>query len=125
MKRYKSIPGTSTLAVKKRSKHRNVKTLVDGIDFASKKEAARYGELKLLERVGEITDLKVQPSYELKVNDELICKYIADFSYYNAAGIPRIVVEDVKGMKKGCAWSVFRIKAKLMAALHDIDVVVI
>ena len=34
----------------KRSKYNNIKTTIDDIKFDSKKEAKRYGELKLLER---------------------------------------------------------------------------
>ena len=113
----------------KHSKYYNIKSLVDGIQFDSKKEAARYGELKLLERAGEISELQVQPSFNLMVNDQLICKYIADFSYLiedkKYPGVYATIVEDVKGCKKGCAWEKFRIKAKLMKAIHDIDVVVI
>lgn len=46
-------------------KYRNKKVEVDGILFDSKKEANRYMELKLLEKAGEITDLKRQVRYEL------------------------------------------------------------
>ena len=109
----------------KKSKCRNIKNVLDGYKFDSLKEARRYSELKLLQRAGEITDLEVQPSFELKVNHTLICKYIADFSYYNGIGVPYLVVEDVKGRKSGGPWAHFRIKAKLMDAIHGIDVVVI
>jgi len=34
------------------NKYRNVRTEVDGIKFASKKEARRYQELRLLEKAG-------------------------------------------------------------------------
>lgn len=108
--------------VTRKNKLRNQKTVVDGITFASKKEAARYSELKLLERAGEITDLQCQPVYRLEVNGQLVCKYIADFKYVQD-GEP--VVEDVKGMKKGAAWKTFRIKVKLLKALTGIDVVVV
>ena len=47
------------------SKYRNVKTEVDGILFASKKEARRYSELKLLERAGEIAHLELQPRIKI------------------------------------------------------------
>jgi hypothetical protein len=47
------------------NKYRNIKTIVDGITFASKKEAKRYSELKLLERAGMITDLELQPAFNL------------------------------------------------------------
>jgi len=46
-----------------RSKYRNRKTVVDGITFDSKREAARWQELKLLERAGEITELERQVEY--------------------------------------------------------------
>ena len=40
------------------SKYHSVKTVVNGIVFDSKKEAKRYYELLLLEKAGEIHDLK-------------------------------------------------------------------
>ena len=105
------------------NKMRNVKTTVDGIIFDSMKEARRYHELKLLQRAGEICDLVIQPDYAIIINGHLVCKYIADFSYNLQGGAQ--VVEDVKGMKSGAAWQIFRIKAKLMQALYGIEVQVI
>lgn len=105
----------------KAPKYRNVKTVVDGITFDSIKESRRYGELKLLERSGRITGLEVQPSFRIVVNDCLICTYKADFRYTtdapHASGF--VVVEDVKGMKT----PVYRLKKKLMLAVHGIIVV--
>ena len=56
--------------------------------FDSKHELKRWNELKLLERAGEISDLKRQVKYELipsqKINGKTIersCTYIADFEY--------------------------------------------
>ena len=43
-----------------RNKYGNKKTVVDGITFDSRKEAKRYQELKLLEKAGEIKDLRRQ-----------------------------------------------------------------
>lgn len=53
----------------KRSKYRNVPTVVDGIRFQSKAEARRWTELRMLERVGEIKSGSVhrQPVYPLYV----------------------------------------------------------
>jgi hypothetical protein len=93
-----------------RSKYRAVKTEVDGITFDSKREAARYMELVLLERAGEISRLELQPKYDCVVNGKKICTYKADFRYFNANGS---VVEDVKGMKT----PVYRLKKKLVEAL--------
>jgi hypothetical protein len=44
----------------KPSKYRAIPTTVDGIRFDSKREAARYGELKLLEKAGHIRGLTLQ-----------------------------------------------------------------
>lgn len=53
------------LSYRKPSKYRAVPTVVDGIRFDSKREAARYQELKLLEKAGEIEALELQPAFEL------------------------------------------------------------
>lgn len=97
----------------------NIPTEVDGIAFASKKEARRYGELRLLERAGRITALKVHPSFPLDVNGIPVCRYVGDFSYLAADG--SAVVEDVKSpiTRKH---PVYRIKAKLFRAIHGFDV---
>ncbi len=95
------------------SKYGNRKTVVDGITFASAKEAKRYAELKLMERGEYLSHLRIQPRYPLKV---LVCTYVADFAYMTAMGER---VEDVKGYKT----DVYKIKKKLMKAVHGIDVV--
>lgn len=50
---------------KKWSKYKSKKTVLNGIEFDSSKEAKRYQELLLLERAGKITDLKRQVAFEL------------------------------------------------------------
>ena len=112
--------------LKSPSKYRAQKIEVDGLRFDSKKEAQRYQELKLMQRAGVITNLKVHPSFDFKVNDLLVCKYTADFSYSDHSMDPAMhVVEDVKGVRKGGAWEKFRIKAKLFRALFGYDITVI
>jgi len=93
-----------------RSKYKAVKTEVDGIMFDSKREAARYMELRLLERAGEIKNLELQPAFECRIDGKKICTYKADFRYFTAK---ECVVEDVKGMKT----PVYRLKKKLVEAL--------
>lgn len=100
----------------RRSKYGNRRVTVDGIGFASVKEAARYGELKLLERIGEIEQLSLQPRFPLKVNGKLVCTYVADFSYLDRAG--KVVVEDVKGHRT----REYINKANLFEALHGFPV---
>ena len=77
------------------------KTVVDGITFDSKAEAKRYGELKLLEKAGAISELELQPRFLLQGafkahNGKTIRKieYVADFKYIESH---QVVVEDVKG----------------------------
>lgn len=103
------------------NKYNAVTTVIDGIKFASGAEAQRYCELKLLEKAGEISGLEVHPRFQIVVNNHNVCTYIADFDYLDTDG--KMVVEDVKGMKKGSAYSMFRIKKKLMSACYGIDVI--
>lgn len=55
------------MRLKGRSKYGAVRTTVDGVVFHSKREAARYQELRLLEKAGEIRNLELQPVYSLHV----------------------------------------------------------
>lgn len=71
------------------SKYRNKKTIVDGIKFDSKAEAMRYKQLKILQQSNYITNLKLQPKFELQakyINNKgehvRAITYKADFSYY-------------------------------------------
>lgn len=99
------------------SKYNAKKTTVDGLAFDSKREAARWLELKLLERAGEITDLRRQVKFTLipKQQGERECAYIADFTYTEKGAL---VVEDVKGAKT----PEYIIKRKLMLEKHGIRV---
>lgn len=80
------------------NKYHNKKTTVGDITFDSRAEAARYAELKLLERAGAISGLRLQVSFELvpKQSGERSVVYKADFVYTERG---RTVVEDVKGMR--------------------------
>lgn len=99
------------------SKYGARKTIIDGITFDSKKEAARYKELKLMERGGLIQGLVLQQAFELvpKQPGERAVKYIADFVYWED-GKP--VVEDVKGKRTRD----YIIKRKLMLQVHGIRI---
>jgi hypothetical protein len=100
---------------RRRSKYGNVRTTVDGISFHSRKEAARYSVLKQEAVDGIIHNLRLQPSFTLRVNGHLICRYIADFEYVRD-GVT--IVEDVKGRLT----DVYKLKKKLVKALLDIDI---
>lgn len=106
-----------------RTKFRAVKTTVDGVTFDSKFEAHRYGELKLLEKAGLIRNLNTQVPFSIVVNAQLICKYVADFTYqereeFGAGESWQLIVEDAKGVRT----PVYRLKAKLMKAVLGITI---
>ena len=93
-------------------KYRNVKTKLDGITFASKKEATRYAELRLLERAGIISSLELQPEIELYVNGVVIGKYRGDFRYQSDG---ETILEDVKS--KATKTPTYRLKKKILSTL--------
>ena len=102
---------------RKRHKYGAIPTTIDGIRFASKGEAGRYKELKLLEKAKKIRDLELQPKFPLVVAGTHIAHYIADFRYFDLeAG--REIIEDFKGVRT----STYRIKKKLVEVLHGIRV---
>ncbi len=102
---------------KKRSKYGSKKVVVDGIQFDSQKEAARYKELLLLLKAGHIGLLRRQVEYELNPGGTHSLKYIADFVYMQAyTGIE--VVEDCKGFRT----AEYRKKRRLMKKVHGIKI---
>lgn len=123
----------------RKSKYGAEKVAIDGIKFDSKKEANRYRELKILEKIGEITNLQMQVKYVLIpaqrepdtvgkrggiIKGKLIereVSYIADFVYTDVNG--NRVVEDVKGYRGGGAYEIFKIKRKLMLYVHGIKII--
>lgn len=83
----------------RKNKYRNKIITVDGIRFHSKREAHRYSELRIMQQGGLISDLELQPKFEIipAINwngKKLQARYyIADFQY-KQNGIT--IVEDVK-----------------------------
>lgn len=114
VKEYRELIGSN----KKPSKHRNVRTTVNGQKFDSKWEGQRYIHLLWLQENGDIKDLNTQVKFALKVDGELICNYFADFTYN--CSTRGFVVEDAKG---GKTTALFRLKKKLMKVIHGLDVV--
>lgn len=98
---------------KKKHKYKATPTTVDGIRFASAKEAKRYGELKLLAASKQITDLQLQVRYKLVVQ----MVYVADFRYYERS-TGKEVVEDVKGFKT----REYKRKKRLLKEQHGIEI---
>lgn len=96
------------------------KTVIDGIEFASGKEAKRYAELRLMEKAGEIRDLELQPRYVLQeaFTDAMGAKqrpitYRADFRYFDLRR-GETVVEETKGFKTAD----YKLRKKLFLAKY-------
>lgn len=122
--------------LKRPPKYGNRKVRADGLVFDSEKEWLRYTELVLALKSGLIKQLEVHPKFELSVNGEKVCDYIADFSYRiyglkvndlkdgqkltwdGIAGFYLFVVEDTKGVRT----KDYIIKKKLMKAVHGIEI---
>lgn len=98
------------------------RTEVDGVVFASKREAARYRELTLMLAGGVITELELQPQYELVVNGYKIGTYRPDFRYWDVEQ-QRRVVEEVKPPTARARSRDYVLRKKLVKALHFVDVV--
>lgn len=100
----------------KANKYNAQATVIDGLQFDSKAEAKRYQQLRLLENVGAIQRLTVQPSYILQHDftdgqgrKHRSITYTADFRY-ERDGVT--VVEDVKG-GNATQTTAFRMKWKM------------
>lgn len=111
-------------------------------EYASKHEAQRAWELKMLQRSGKISNLQEQVKYVLvpaiwkeiprtgkrgqALKPKRVCvqrelSYIADFTYIdNATG--HEVVEDAKGYQGGATYRIFVNKKKQMRQIYGIEV---
>jgi hypothetical protein len=102
---------------------------VDGVRFASKKEAARFLELQCWQKAGQIADLEVHPVYPLHIMElwrsgapivvTTVGQFTADFQYMNVQ-TGEIVVEDVKST--ATKTEAYRLRKKLVEAIHGITV---
>ena len=103
------------------TKYRNCPVTIDGEYYDSKREAVYHGDLKLLERAGKISGLRRQPQFPLEINGIKLGKYVADFEFLEN-GRRRVI--DVKSPVTA-RHPVFKLKQKLVRALHGVDVEVV
>ena len=102
-------------------KYRSRKTTVNGITFASKLEAERYQQLRLLERAGEISGLQLQTEFQIlkgwvhpETGEKIRSRYyVADFVYIEES-TNKMVVEDTKGVET----AEFRLKWAMVKSLY-------
>lgn len=105
---------------KKRSKFNNEKVEYDGNLFDSQHECNRYITLRYKEGMQEIKNLRCQVSFRLESEDKKICDYVADFTY-TVVATGKFVVEDAKSPATR-RLAPYRMKKKLMAAQHKIEI---
>lgn len=118
-RRHKPLVNEAQQRQRRESKFNNRKvTDAEGNVHDSTKEFRHWQELQLRERAGEIAGLRRQVPFALVVNGVLVCAYIADFAYELGAAT---IVEDVKS-EVTRKLPAYRIKVKLMQAIHGIQV---
>lgn len=116
-----SVPRATKAGTARKGKYNAAGERVDGIWFASGAEARRYEQLKVMRDNGLIDNLRLQVSMPCKVNNILICTYRTDFNYDvidDRGYVVRSVIEDVKGM----VTDIYRIKKKLVEAIHLVEI---
>lgn len=120
-----------------RPKYGNKKVTYDGITFDSQREMQRYVVLKEAERRGEISNLELQPKFELvpKLTEKIIehkktkdvvkekfiqhpITYTADFAYTKDG---ERIIEDVK-ISPDVLPKELTLKIKMMRYFHGIEV---
>ena len=101
------------------SKYNNRRTHTEDGWFDSQAELRRWQELKLLEKAGEIRNLRRQVEYELipRMGGLRPIVYRADF-VYEEAPTWREVVEDKKGYRD----RLYKLKCRLMLWRHNIAI---
>ena len=103
------------------SKYKNIKTVVDGITFDSKREAFYYRLFKKQEELGHIKDLKLQTKLDFKIDGKKIFTYKPDFEYNDEYGHHYI---DVKSPATGKN-AVFRLKRKLIENYYKVKIEIV
>ncbi len=97
----------------KKSKYKNVKTVVDGLKFDSTAEAEYYVMLKILrDKTQEVTHFFRQVPFDCGAG----IKYRLDFLVFYGSG--KVEYVDVKGVRT----DVFEIKRKLVESLYPITI---
>jgi hypothetical protein len=101
-----------------RSKYKSIKTTINGITFASKREARYYQIYSRLQEVGQIKNLQIQTSIPFILNGKKIFAYKPDFEFDDENGHH---IVDVKGIET----PVFRLKKKLIEEEYNIEIEVV
>lgn len=107
-----------------KNKFHAVRCEFDGITFDSLKEMRFYASLKqqMMLSVEEfrVIDIQRQVRYDIAVAGKKIAYYKLDFLVTYGNGTKRYF--DVKGVKKGCAYQLFKLKKKIVEAIYNINI---
>jgi uncharacterized protein YegP (UPF0339 family) len=103
------------------NKYNAKKTVYNGELYDSKAEASFAAKLDIARKaeaaIDRVESIERQCVYAIEVNGKHIAKYIADFRVTYANG--EVKVYDVKGV----ATPVYRLKKKLVEAIHGITII--
>lgn len=109
-------------------KYRSIPVTYDGITFDSKREGARYLQLKQLERSGVIRGLTLQPEFPIVIDGRPLrirttrsigkpIKAIMDFQYVECS-TGQTIIEDAKGIDNPLS----RLKRALVEHLYGVKI---
>lgn len=96
-------------------KYNAKRTVTNGFNFDSKKEARYYQELLLRQKSGEVLFFLRQVPFHLPGNT----RYVVDFQEFHTDGSVHFI--DVKGFET----SEFKLKKKLVESLYPVEIEVV
>ena len=112
-------PEALAARVASKAKFKNIRSEHDGEKFDSKLEARRFQQLQLMDKAGEIRDLRTQVSFPLMAGDSMVGAYVADAVYFDVRK-SRKVVEDCKA--KPTRTPLYRWKARHFYAQYGFHI---
>ena len=102
------------------NKYHNKWTEYNGVKYQSKKEANYACELDLRLKAKDIKMWERQIPFHVAINGKKIGKYMLDFKVINNDGSVEYI--DVKGMKSGVPYQMFKWKKKCVEAQYGIEI---
>jgi len=107
------------------NKFKAKKTIIGDLKFDSRKEADYYCLLEFQKKAkneaDRVVEIELQPRFDMIVNGIDCGFYKADFKVKYANGKTKII--DVKGLKQGSAYQLFRLKKKIIEAIYKIEII--
>jgi len=106
-----------SLILPKRSKYRAIKTRnANGVLFDSKKEARLDPVIMMYSKSDFVKEVIRKKVYPIVINGVLVCKYVSDWTILFKNGTEQVY--DAKGYKT----QVYKLKKKLMKAVHNLTI---